>query len=101
MPLVLGPISAPKFEYAALSPMLIVFGAATLGVLVEAFVRRGPRPQLQVGIALAGLVGGLVAVVTFAATGTKGIVASRDRSRSTARLCSCRARSCCWPSAAC
>jgi NADH-quinone oxidoreductase subunit N len=73
MPLVLAPINAPSFEYAALSPMLIVFGAAILGVLVEAFVRRGPRPQIQVAIALAGLLGAFVAVAVYAAKGTKGL----------------------------
>ena len=32
-----GPIAAPSLEYAALAPMIIVFGAAIVGVLVEAF----------------------------------------------------------------
>ena len=73
MPLELAPISAPSFEYAALAPMLIVFGAATLGVLVEAFVRRGPRAQVQLAVALVGLLGGFVAVAVFAAKGIKGV----------------------------
>ena len=35
-------MNAPTIEYAELLPMLIVFGAAIIGVLIEAFVpRRG------------------------------------------------------------
>ncbi len=59
-------IQAPSFDYAALSPMFIVFGAAVLGVLVEAFVPRRSRRTAQLVVALAGLVGGLVAVVLLA-----------------------------------
>jgi len=36
-----GAISPPSIEYGQLAPMLIVFTAAVVGVLVEAFV---PRP---------------------------------------------------------
>ena len=73
MPFELAPISAPHFEYGALSPMLVVFGAATLGVLVEAFARRSARPQLQVTVALGGLLAALAAVIAFAANGHKGL----------------------------
>ncbi len=73
MPFELAPIGAPHFEYGALSPMLVVFGAATLGVLVEAFARRSPRPQLQVTIALGGLLAAFAAVIAFAANGHKGL----------------------------
>ncbi len=34
-------IHSPSIEYRALAPMLIVFGAATVGVLFEAFLRDG------------------------------------------------------------
>ena len=56
---------APKVDYLAVSPMLVVFGAAVVGILVEAFVPRGPRFTVQVGVALGGLVvaAGLVAYV--------------------------------------
>ncbi len=62
-------IPAPKVDYAAVSPMLIVFGAATLGVLVEAFGPRERRFVVQVGIAVAALTASAVAVALFAATG--------------------------------
>jgi NADH-quinone oxidoreductase subunit N len=66
-------VSAPSIEYAELLPMLIVFGAAIVGVLIEAFAPRRPRHALQVGVALAALVAAFVQV----------------------RRCSCRAPS--WP----
>jgi NADH-quinone oxidoreductase subunit N len=59
-------IDAPSIDYAALAPMLILFGAACVGVLVEAFVPRVARQQTQVGIALVGLFGSFVAVVWLA-----------------------------------
>jgi NADH-quinone oxidoreductase subunit N len=61
-------IEAPTVEYAQISPMLAVFGAAVVGVLVEAFAPRRLRQPLQLGLAVLGLVGGLVAVVLLAGT---------------------------------
>ncbi|MFC5905651.1 NADH-quinone oxidoreductase subunit NuoN [Streptacidiphilus monticola] len=65
-------IPAPHIEYAQLSPMLVVFGAALAAVLVEAFVPRRGRYPAQVGVALLGLVGAFVAVVVLAASGYGG-----------------------------
>ena len=62
-------IPAPKIEYSQLSPMLIVFGAALAGVLVEAFVPRRARYRVQVALALVGLIGSFAAVVALAADG--------------------------------
>ncbi|MDH6112386.1 NADH-quinone oxidoreductase subunit N [Kitasatospora sp. MAP12-15] len=62
-------IPAPKIEYSQLSPMLIVFGAAVVGVLVEAFVPRRARYRVQVALALIGLIGSFTAVVVLAASG--------------------------------
>lgn len=56
----------PVIEYAELSPLLIVFGAAVLGVLVEAFVPRGGRYVAQATLAVLGLLGALVATVLVA-----------------------------------
>jgi len=53
---------ATKINYGAVLPMLVVFGAAMLGVLVEAFLPRTLRYAAQVGVALVGLVAALVAV---------------------------------------
>ena len=48
---------APKVDYLAVSPMLVVFGAAIVGILVEALVPRASRFTAQVGVAVLGLVG--------------------------------------------
>jgi NADH-quinone oxidoreductase subunit N len=63
------PIAAPSVEYAALAPMLIVFGAAVVAVLVEAFAPRAYRFQVQLAVTGAGLLGAFVAVVVYAAKG--------------------------------
>jgi NADH-quinone oxidoreductase subunit N len=64
--------SAPHLEYWSLLPMLVVFGAALVGVLVEAFVPRALRYVSQVIIALLGIVVALV----FAAAQLIGVVGS-------------------------
>lgn len=54
---------APVIDWAAMSPYLIVFAAAVLGVLVEAFVPQARRRTIQSVLAVAALGGALVAVV--------------------------------------
>ena len=56
-------IHAPELSLAALTPLLFVFGAACLGVLVEAFVPRESRHPVQVTLALVGTLGALVSTV--------------------------------------
>jgi len=53
----------PAIDYAALAPMLILFGVACLGVLVEAFVPRARRQPVQVVLALAGLIAALIVII--------------------------------------
>ena len=55
--------TAPSVEYRLLSPMLIVFGVAVLGVLVEAFVPRRLRYLVQSVLALLGVLAALVATI--------------------------------------
>ncbi len=52
-----------KIEYAAVAPMMIVFGVAMLGVLIEAFVPRATRYVVQVGVTLLGLVAAFLTLV--------------------------------------
>jgi NADH-quinone oxidoreductase subunit N len=59
----MGTIQAPEISVAALTPLLFVFGAACVGVLVEAFAPRESRHPAQVGIALVGTVGAFVATL--------------------------------------
>jgi len=53
--------SKPSIEYGLLSPMLIVFGVALVGVVVEAFVPRRSRYLVQTVLTGAGVLGALVA----------------------------------------
>ena len=59
-------LPTPTVEYGLLSPMLIVFGAAVAGVLVEAFLPRRHRYSAQLVLTLGGLVAAFVAVVVLA-----------------------------------
>lgn len=59
-------LQTPVVEYDLLSPMLIVFGVAILGVLVEAFLPRQHRYAAQLVLCLGGLIAALVAVVMLA-----------------------------------
>ncbi|ULE33505.1 NADH-quinone oxidoreductase subunit NuoN [Mycobacterium sp. IDR2000157661] len=56
-------VQAPVVEYGLLSPMLIVFGAAIAGVLVEAFLPRASRYRAQLTLSLGALAAAAVAVV--------------------------------------
>lgn len=53
----------PTIEYAELSPVLIVFGVAVLGVLVEAFLPRERRYLVQTVLAGLGLAAAFAATV--------------------------------------
>jgi NADH-quinone oxidoreductase subunit N len=66
-------IEAPDLSLAALAPLLFVFGAACIGVLVEAFGPRESRHPVQVAVALVGTLGGLVA--TLLLSGTREVTA--------------------------
>ena len=62
-----GAISPPSIEYVQLSPMLVVFGAAVAGVLVEAFTPRPLRRSVQLVISLASLAVAFVLTIVIAA----------------------------------
>ncbi len=59
-------LPTPSVEYFLLCPMLIVFGVAVAGVLVEAFLPRRIRYAAQVTLALGGLVAAFLADVEVA-----------------------------------
>lgn len=54
---------APTIPWLTLSPLLVVFGAAVVGVLLEAFVPRAWRYASQATLAAAAMVASLVASV--------------------------------------
>ncbi len=62
--LAVGPeFQIPSIEYSLLSPLLIIFGVAIVGVLVEAFAPRERRYLIQTVLSIVGIVGALVATV--------------------------------------
>ncbi|WP_055476070.1 NADH-quinone oxidoreductase subunit NuoN [Gordonia sp. HS-NH1] len=66
----LAAIDTPSVEYASLSPMLIVFGAGVVGVLVEAFAPGRLRYPMQLSLSLGGLVVAFAALITLAVAQT-------------------------------
>lgn len=55
-------LTPPTVEYGLVSPMLIVLGAAIVGVLVEAFLPRRMRYPVQLVVAVGAQVAALIAV---------------------------------------
>jgi NADH-quinone oxidoreductase subunit N len=56
----------PTLEYVELLPLLIVFGTACVGVIVEAFVPREHRRVPQLAVTLIGLAAALAATIWIA-----------------------------------
>ena len=57
--------TAPHVDWAHLSPVLIVLGAAAIGVLLEAFVPARHRRTVQLAFSAAALAGAIVAVAAL------------------------------------
>ncbi|MGH3496537.1 MAG: NADH-quinone oxidoreductase subunit NuoN [Nocardioidaceae bacterium] len=55
--------TSPHIEYSQLYPILIVFGVAMVGVLIEAAVPRAYRYLSQVGVAVVGLAAALMGTI--------------------------------------
>jgi len=60
-------IPTPHIEWSLLSPMLLVFAAAVVGVLIEAFAPRDLRRPMHVALALGSLAGAFVLTIVLAA----------------------------------
>lgn len=63
-------LQLPSIDYAALAPILILVGAACVGILVEAFIPRRLRHVVQLVLGLAALVAALIVVVLERTTQT-------------------------------
>ena len=61
-------IAAPHIEYSQLAPMLIVFGAALAGVLVEAFLPRRARRAAHLVLSFGGLAAAFILTIVIAAS---------------------------------
>ncbi|GHJ50540.1 NADH-quinone oxidoreductase subunit N [Catellatospora sp. TT07R-123] len=67
--------SLPDIDYTAVAPMLILFGAACLGVLVEAFVPRSVRNAVQLVLSLLAMAVALFVVIKRATAGVSAATA--------------------------
>jgi NADH-quinone oxidoreductase subunit N len=61
-------IPSPDIAYAPVAPMLLVFAAALVGVLVEAFAPRRSRRRVQIVVSVVGLLAALAAAALLAGT---------------------------------
>ena len=55
--------SAPSIEYSQVAPLLIVFGGAVAGVLIEAFLPRRVRYVSQLVLALVSLIAAFAGMI--------------------------------------
>ena len=69
-------IPAPQIQYGQLSPMLLVFGAAVAGVLVEAFLPRPLRRTLHLALTLGSLAGAFVLTILAGNSSSSSAAAS-------------------------
>ncbi|MEY8043036.1 NADH-quinone oxidoreductase subunit NuoN [Saccharopolyspora cebuensis] len=72
------PVEVPPIDYAAIAPILVILGAACLGVLVEAFMPRHQRWSAQVGLSLLAIVVAGMAVAFYARQGGTGATTLSD-----------------------
>jgi NADH-quinone oxidoreductase subunit N len=69
-PTTTGAINAPSIEYSQLAPMLVVFAAAVIGVLVEAFVPRELRRAVHLLVTFGALLAAFAWTCVIAASAT-------------------------------
>ncbi|MBM7791187.1 NADH-quinone oxidoreductase subunit NuoN [Tenggerimyces flavus] len=62
--------TAPTIEYGQIMPMLVVFGVAILGIILEAFLPRRIRYVVQVVLSLGALIVALVLTIRLAGAGS-------------------------------
>ena len=58
----------PSINYYAITPILILFGAAVVSVLVEAFVPRGARRPTQLVLVFGSIIAALIVVIDLRGT---------------------------------
>ena len=68
-------VEVPKLDYAAMAPILILFGAACIGVLIEAFASRRTRHLTQVALSAVALIAALGTVIRYANSGRRELTA--------------------------
>jgi NADH-quinone oxidoreductase subunit N len=71
-------LEAPPIDYGAISPLLIVLGAACISVLVEAFLPRHQRWPVQVALSLLTLAAAGLALGLYAGAGPQPLLTLSD-----------------------
>jgi NADH-quinone oxidoreductase subunit N len=69
-------VKAPSIDYAAVAPMLIVFTASLVSVLVEAFAPRAARFIVQVVLTTVSLAAALISVIYLGTQSTSLVTAA-------------------------
>ncbi len=59
----MGDLKLPEIDYGALAPMLILFGVACVGVLLEVFIPRKSRNVVQLTMTLLGVAAALTVLI--------------------------------------
>ncbi|WP_024793763.1 NADH-quinone oxidoreductase subunit NuoN [Tomitella biformata] len=68
--------TTPSVEYGLLAPMLIIFGVAIAGVIVEAALPRWARYGSQMVLSIGGLIAAFIAIVALAGTNQSAVLGS-------------------------
>lgn len=68
-------IQAPTVEWMSLLPLIVIFGGAIVGVLIEAFAPRSTRYVLQTSVSVLSILGAAAAIVLEAADFEPGMIA--------------------------
>jgi len=71
-------IEAPTIEYGLLAPVLVIFAAACLGVLIEALAPRELRRTIQLALTVVAIAAALAATLLNWASGDEATVAMQS-----------------------
>nr|WP_228717747.1 NADH-quinone oxidoreductase subunit NuoN [Allosaccharopolyspora coralli] len=68
----------PAIDWAAITPILVILGAACVAVLVEAFLPRHQRWSVQVGLSIGAIVVAGISLGIYASGGPRGVTTMAD-----------------------